>query len=379
MKSQPPSRLPPNRPPECASPNLLDHSLGVHLWAHSILAPKWMSKLTRTPSPSASLSLLNLSLRLHLQTSSITASKSDPKLARSWPPNASPNSFDHGLQVCLQTCSISAPKCISKLAPSRPPRASLGSLNLGLQLHLQTYTITALKCISAFTQSHSPIASQMSLKHSLKVHLWVHSILASMCISKLAQSRPPGASLRPFDAGMQVHLQNRSSMASKNIFKEQCWVYEDREIMEVDWATGSIYLGDPGVDRYHLIFISSYHTTKIPTLSFPTFALTRSFRDFVDPRNSVDPHGQVVSYLLTVFLRSSSWNCIFSGIPLWCRERCGGMLMVGSLPSTSIISAQWPQSGSSRGSFNWCLQVPLLLCSTTICRQMDHRYIYRDP
>ena len=44
---------------------------------------------------------------------------------------------------------------------------------------------------------------------------------------------------------------------------------------------------------------------KINTLSFPTFGLTRSVRDFVDPRNCMDPHGGVVSYLLTI-LRSSS-------------------------------------------------------------------------
>jgi len=36
-------------------------------------------------------------------------------------------------------------------------------------------------------------------------------------------------------------------------------------------VTGSIYLGDLGVDRHQLIFISSYYTTKIHTLSFPTF------------------------------------------------------------------------------------------------------------
>ena len=39
----------------------------------------------------------------------------------------------------------------------------------------------------------------------------------------------------------------------------------------------SIYLVDPGVGRQHLIVISSCHTTKIHTLSFPTFGFTRSF------------------------------------------------------------------------------------------------------
>jgi len=33
--------------------------------------------------------------------------------------------------------------------------------------------------------------------------------------------------------------------------------------VEVDRVTGSIYSADPGVDRYHLISISSYHTMKI--------------------------------------------------------------------------------------------------------------------
>ena len=51
--------------------------------------------------------------------------------------------------------------------------------------------------------------------------------------------------------------------------------------------TGSIYLADTGVDRHHFISISSYHTIKIHTLSFPTFGLTRSVRDIVDPCNYV--------------------------------------------------------------------------------------------
>jgi len=64
-------------------------------------------------------------------------------------------------------------------------------------------------------------------------------------------------------------------------------------------VTGSIYPADPGVDRHHLISISSYHTMKIPTLSFPTFGLTRSVRDFVDSQR------RVVSYPLTRFLPSA--------------------------------------------------------------------------
>jgi len=75
-------------------------------------------------------------------------------------------------------------------------------------------------------------------------------------------------------------------------------LYGDTGVMEVDRVTGSIYSADPRVDRHDLISIFSYHTIKSHTLSFPTFGLTRSVRDFVDP------HGQVVSYLL-IFRRTS--------------------------------------------------------------------------
>ena len=86
------------------------------------------------------------------------------------------------------------------------------------------------------------------------------------------------------------------------IFKERRRLYGDTGVTEVDRVMGSIYSADPGVDRHHLISVSCYHTMKIHALSFQTFGLTRSVRD---PRNCVDPHGRVVSYVLT-FLRSSS-------------------------------------------------------------------------
>ena len=79
----------------------------------------------------------------------------------------------------------------------------------------------------------------------------------------------------------------------------------------------SIYLGDPGVDRHHLISISSYHTMKIHTLSFPTFGRTRSVRDILDPRNWVGssmPGSIISSHLIPtllepdpLFLMNSIW------------------------------------------------------------------------
>jgi hypothetical protein len=173
-------------------------------------------------------------------------------------------------------------------------------------VHLWVHSISASKCKSKLTRSQPPSVSLSSLHLGLQVHLQTNSITASQCISKLDRSRPPSASLSLFDLGLQVHLQTGSIMPSKYIVKERRWVYGDTGVTEVEWATRSIYSGDSRVDRQYLSFISSCHPTKIHTLSFPTFGLTRSLRDFVDSCDCVEPHGQVVSYLLTFFQCSSS-------------------------------------------------------------------------
>jgi len=168
-----------------------------------------------------------------------------------------------------------------------------------------------------------------------------------------------------------VHLQKRLIPASKYIFNERWRGYSDTEVTEVDRVTGSIYSADPGVDRHQLISLSSCHTMQIHTLHFPTFGLTRSVQD------SVDPQCQVVSYFVTQFVCCSNYNCSFSIIPFRCCEGCGGVLMLGSLPSCSIVSPQWPPSGTSLSSLNGCVQMLLRLCSIPICGQIDHMYIYR--
>jgi len=83
------------------------------------------------------------------------------------------------------------------------------------------------------------------------------------------------------------------------------WVYWDTGVGEMDRPMGSIYSGDLGLDKlsshrvpHHLISLCN----EIHTLSFPLFDITCSFRDMVDP------HGQVVSYPLTRFLRSLCQN-----------------------------------------------------------------------
>ena len=96
---------------------------------------------------------------------------------------------------------------------------------------------------------------------------------------------------------------------------EQRQVYGDMGMTEMDWATGvkemdaatgSIYSGDPGVDRFRIIL--SYNESH--TLSVPFFDITRSFWDFVDP------HGRVASCRLTLFLHSSSKTRFVSWIPI---------------------------------------------------------------
>jgi len=190
--------------------------------------------------------------------------------------------------------------CISKLARLRPPN----SLDRSLQVHLQTHLITASKL--------ARLRPQNSLDRGLQVHLQTCSITASKLLDRCLQVRTIKASkyISPnsLDHGLQVHLKTCFITACKYIFKERRRVYGDTAVTEVDSVTGSIYLADRGVHRHHLISISSFHTMKIHTLSFPTFSLTCSVRDFVDPRTCVDTQRRVVSYHLTRFLRSSNQN-----------------------------------------------------------------------
>jgi len=175
----------------------------------------------------------------------------------------------------------------SKFVRSQPPSVSLNSDNYSLPVNLQTGTITASKLVQSRPPSGSP--------NFLGYGLHVRTITASKCISILARSQPPSTSLR-----------------------SEGGVYGNTGVMEVERVTGSIYSADPGVDRHHLISISSYHTMKIHTLSFPTFDLTRSVRDIVDPRNCVGSKelGSITSFhpiptlLQTklLFLMNSIWK-----------------------------------------------------------------------
>jgi hypothetical protein len=89
----------------------------------------------------------------------------------------------------------------------------------------------------------------------------------------------------------------------------------------MDGVTGSIILGDPGVDRLHrILYLISYHLIIQRTTHF-IFLICGSHSLFprlhVDLRNCVDPRSRIVSYLLTLFLRSASQNLSLSRIPFW--------------------------------------------------------------
>jgi len=215
------------------------------------------------------------------------------------------------LQVLLQSRLIMASKCISKLTRSGSPsshdhvlllitswpinrvsasiaHASWSTASRLTPLRSIASRSTASKYSSNLDWSWPPSVSPNTLNSSIQVHLWLHSISVSKCISKHARLRRPST----------------SSWSEGTVQRFR--------VTEVDRVMGRLYSAHPGVDRHHLISISSYHTMKIHTLSFPTFGLTRSVRDFMDAQH------RVVSYLLTRFLRSSNQNRSFSmGMSRW--------------------------------------------------------------
>jgi hypothetical protein len=128
--------------------------------------------------------------------------------------------------------------------------------------------------------------------------------------------------------------------------------------MVVDSVMGSIYSADPGVDRHHLISISSYHTMKIHTLSFTPFGPTHSVQN-VHLRNCLDRQRQAISNLFTRLRRTSNQNLSPLSIPFGYLERCGGVLIVGSLHSGSIVLPQWPPNGVSLRTVNGRVQLLL--------------------
>jgi len=132
-------------------------------------------------------------------------------------------------------------------------------------------------------------------------------------------------------------------------------VYGDTGVMGVERVMGSIYSADPGVDRHHLIPISSYHTMKIHTLSFPTSGLTRSVCDIVDPRNcmgSSTPGSIISSHLIPTLLKPELLLLMNSG---WksreVRRSVDGGLSAFQLHCFTATASKW--CISKRSQWAW--------------------------
>jgi len=119
--------------------------------------------------------------------------------------------------------------------------------------------------------------------------------------------------------------------------------YGHAGVTEMGCETGIIYSGDPGVDKSRLI--SSHYTTKYTPYLFQlliSLALSE------------------ISWIRAiVWVLKAGWYNIFAPssytprarttlshpFPLQCREMCGGVLMMASMPSSSTVS---PQMGPKR-------------------------------
>jgi len=170
------------------------------------------------------------------------------------------------------------------------PSASLSSLDHSLQDYLQTRLITASKCISEFTRSRPPSACPKSQKYSMPVHLSFQSISVSNRISK-----------------------TRLIIPSKYIVMVWWRVYRDTEVTEVDWEMGSIYSGDPGVDRHHLIslYIENTHSL-VPNFwshsLFPRVCRSMQWRTSSWQHSIISsPHLPTLLQQEPLFLTNSVW------------------------------------------------------------------------
>jgi len=129
--------------------------------------------------------------------------------------------------------------------------------------------------------------------------------------------------------------------------------YRDTGIAEMDWATGSIYLGDPRVDRHHLIkqrtthciFLSSWSHALLPSFHRSTqfvWFLKHSCRAFIDPRNlcGSSPPGSL-SHPLNLFLCSSSQNRSFSRTWLLLYDTIQWLSVWLTLSDIGLIPSEW--------------------------------------
>jgi len=121
--------------------------------------------------------------------------------------------------------------------------------------------------------------------------------------------------------------------------------------MEIDSASGSIYLGEPGVVRHHFIIrnTDSSFPRSLPHALSPSirrstqsvWLLMHSCEVFIDPPNLCALSWPVIpSYYLTLFLHSVSVKRSLSQIPFVYHMRCGRVYIIRCLPSSTALSSR---------------------------------------
>jgi len=267
-----------------------------------------------------------------------------------WPYQSPPAiSIDDVFWADLHTCSIMTSKCISKLARSRPPKVSLNSLNPGCQVYLQTHSITAWK----FARWWPP----KSLDYGLELHLWVHSISASKSMSKLARWRPPSTSLSSHNHnvmkqwsshGIEREFVRMSGYGSRSVRKG----WED---MKGYWAVRNEI---ECVDLWMLG--KTARNQALGKIAWGFRVMRWCLSSLVSPQCLL-PIAQSIS-VIPVSPYAPCW------LPPPKQNGSGG--------EKHSFQPQYPPC-TSLSSPNWYLQMLLWLPLSTVCSQIDCRYVYR--
>jgi len=207
--------------------------------------------------------------------------------------------------------------------------------------------------------------SLSSLNRGLQVQLQTPSIPGSIYISQFTQSQSPSGSPNRLDHGLQAHLERAM------------WGIRWYKVDGVEQSEVESIFGRPrnryASSHFHLI-LSSNEDTHYNFPNYYSHSLSLRFSGSTQLCGSSKPCSIISSHPLPSLLKPEPR---FPMNSVW-MLMCGGLLLVDSLPSSSIVSPQFPPSGASLSFLTWCVQLLLLLCSTIICGQIDHMYIYRE-
>jgi len=119
-------------------------------------------------------------------------------------------------------------------------------------------------------------------------------------------------------------------------------VNDDQGVAEMGGVTESLHSGDSAVNCLNPILYLILDHLIVQWITYSISPICWSHLLFprlcVDIPNCVHPHSQVVSYLLTLCLYTSSQNSSFTQIPFRKSQEVLRILTIGSVPSRSAIS-----------------------------------------